>query len=232
MPTIHKTIIVLANSVRDHPNRCVAGREWRGGAYGRWLRPVSPSGHGEVSLAERTITNGREVSVLDIVRVPVAGYQHDLLQPENWIVEGQRNWELIRRAGFSDLHPLAEEPEGIWLEPDARVDSISAQYLNANPVTQSLYLLRLERLRLRYYRSEYHRRRRRALFEYAGLQYDLAVTDPVAETRYQARFPGPWEMPYEHTIEGVCYICVSLAHEPFQGRHYKLVATIFDPAHD
>ena len=35
-----KRIVCLANSRKMH-GRCVAGREWRDGLAGQWIRPVS-----------------------------------------------------------------------------------------------------------------------------------------------------------------------------------------------
>lgn len=228
MADTEKTVLVLANSVRSDPSRCVAGREVVGDRFGRWVRPVSTNGCGEVSYAERTLTNGHEVGVLDVVRMPLAGRMADPLQPENWAIKGQRTWTLIRRARFRELEQLAENPRSIWNEPNARNDSISEDYLRRNPVSQSLYLVKPTSLKLQFYTNDYGRRQRRAVFQYGGEQYDLAITDPRVPGNYGARYPV-WSEMREHDLNDRCYVCVSLAHDSFRGRHYKLVATIIDP---
>ncbi len=225
-----KTVLVLANSVRSDPSRCVAGREVIDDRFGRWVRPVSRSGSGEVSYGERTLTNGHEVSVLDVVRMPLTGRVADELQPENWAIRGERTWTLVRRARFRELQDLVENPRNIWNEPNARNDSISEGYLRQHPVSQSLYLLRPKALRVQFYVNDFGKRRRRALFEYTGEGYDLSITDPKVPGNYSARYPQ-WSDMREHVLSDHCYICVSLAHDSFRGRHYKLVATIIDPDH-
>ena len=129
-----KILIVLANSVRSKPNACVAGREVREGKngarkYAGWIRPVSKSGSGEVTLAERSLTNGKEVSVLDIVQIQLAKHQNDDLQPENWILDGEKNWKLVGRATAKDLNELAESPAAIWMEKNEPHDRVSTQYI-------------------------------------------------------------------------------------------------------
>lgn len=148
MADTEKTVLVLANSVRSDPSRCVAGREVIGDRFGRWVRPVSTNGCGEVSYRERTLTNGNEVAVLDVVRMPLTGRVADELQPENWAITGERTWTLVRRAHFRELEELVENPKNMWNEPNARNDSISEEYLRKNPPSQSLYLIRPSALRL------------------------------------------------------------------------------------
>jgi len=192
------------------------------------VRPVSRNGSGEISYAERTLTNGQEVSVLDVVRMPLCGRAADPLQPENWAIKGPRTWTLVRRARFRELENLAENPRHLWNEPNARNDSLSEEYLRRNPLTQSLYLIRPAALRIQFFVNDYEKRKRRALFRYGGQEYDLAITDPKVPGNYGARYPR-WPEMREHDLGDRCYVCLSLAHDAFQGRHYKLVATIIDP---
>lgn len=237
MPTTEKTLLILANSVRGQPKRCVAGREITGLAkgpieFGAWVRPVSRHGDGEVSLEERTLSNGREVAVLDIVRVYLTARQGDPLQPENWVIDGRRTWEHVLSIAPRDIDELVEEPDGLWREPDSPSDSISAGYANGTPPTQSLYLIKPNRLNLSFHKEDSPwgiRNRRRARFTYQRVNYDLAITDPTVEKRYGVVIPGVNKSPRTVDLESRCYVCASLAHQPFNGRHYKLVAAIIDP---
>lgn len=230
IPDSEKIVLVLANSVRSDPSRCVAGREVVGDRFEHWIRPVSPNGSGEVSYSERTLTNGHEVAVLDVVRMPLAGRVPDALQPENWAIKGKRTWTLVRRARFRELEELSENPRSIWNEPNARNDSISEDHLRRHPVSQSLYLIKPIALKIQFYTNDFGKRRRRAVFQYGREQYDLAITDPMVPGNYGARYPQ-WPAMREHDLRDRCYVCVSLAHGSFRGRHYKLVATIIDPDH-
>src|SRR5882672_7368633 len=98
MPT--KRIVILANSVKHDPGRCIAGREiieLEGGGLrpARWVRPVSTVGEGELRPAHTRVSDGRPIQVLDIVDVPLLDPAQDPSQPENWIVDPARLWTRI-----------------------------------------------------------------------------------------------------------------------------------------
>src|SRR3990172_6727372 len=80
----YKTVLILANSVRHRPNACVAGREIIENAarraFGIWVRPGSAHGEGELSGPQRRTSLGREVRVLDIVRMSLGEPVPDPLQ--------------------------------------------------------------------------------------------------------------------------------------------------------
>jgi hypothetical protein len=104
--------------------------------------------------------------------------------------------------------------------------------LRADPPRQSLYVVRPEQFRL-IFRTERSngtvRHRRRCVFRYRGVEYDLSLTDPVVCARDEDRFPEPGRPPVELRLScgDDLAICVSLARE-FNGFHYKVVATIFE----
>ena len=233
-----KTVIVLANSVRSKPNACVAGREITEETsgqrqYNAWIRPVSPKTRGEVTLAERTLTNGREVALLDIVRMTFAGPQGDELQPENWVLSEGKNWEHIGRATDGDLKALVESPSGVWIQPDEGLDRVSTEFLKSS-ITQTLFLIQVPYVTLHCRLDSFEGnpwKRRRAIFDYRGKRYDLAFTDPAIESRFDVRFPPIHEKAFERRIDGPCYVCLSLAHEVRNNRHFKLVAALIDPGY-
>jgi len=232
-----KTVLILANSVRHSPNACVAGREVQQGGgqrgYVGWVRPISNHGDGELGPAERRLTAGREVQVLDIVRIPVAAHVPNSIQPENWRIDGTGNWIFVERATIDDLRRAAECPPNLWDDPQDQRGSILAARAPAALSQQSLYLIGVPRVVIRLSSENYPertRKHRRAIFEYNGTYYDLGITDPTIETRYGIRVPTPSEAAVEKRIDHECFLCLSVTFTEFKGRHYKLVAAIIDPA--
>ena len=71
-------------------------------------------------------------------------------------------------------------------------------------------------------------RRRRALFLYNAREYEFSLTDPEMD-RICSPFPKPQDG--VETVEldrgGECLLCVSLT-APFNGYHYKIVATVIE----
>jgi len=80
-------MICLANS-RKLGDRCIAGIE---PASGKWIRPVRPGG-GALRLAEIRYRDGSYPKLMDIVRVPVIRKEPLYYQPENWIIDEDKNW--------------------------------------------------------------------------------------------------------------------------------------------
>ena len=81
---ISKHILVLANSTKHHPMRCVAGRELidEGGGksrWGGWIRPVSTHDEGALNSGERCLAGAAEPKPLELVRVPLAGPENSPL---------------------------------------------------------------------------------------------------------------------------------------------------------
>lgn len=233
-----KTVLILANSVRHLPNACVAGREVMDQAgqrsFGAWIRPVSAHGEGELSLQERTTSPGREVRVLDIVRMSLGNPVADPLQPENWQHGGALPWEVIGHGTLADLDRASETPTSIWDELGDRPDRIIEERARQSPPTQSLLLLSLEGLAIELSSEHYPertRKHRRALFRYRNRDYRLSITDPTIDARYGLQVPTPSEPALTHRVERRCFVCISLAHQPFRGHHYKLAAAIIDPEH-
>ena len=101
---------------------------------------------------------------------------------------------------------------------------------------QSLYLIRPANLRLRIWHEAqdetrgHPRKQRRALFAYAGREYDLPITDPTMDSRYFQPFPELGEQPREIACKSPahCLLVVSLARPFKDGFHYKVVATVLE----
>jgi hypothetical protein len=71
---ISKRILVLANSTKHHPMRCVAGRELIAeetgkSPWGSWIRPVSNHDEGALDVSERRLEQAADPKPLDVVHL-------------------------------------------------------------------------------------------------------------------------------------------------------------------
>jgi hypothetical protein len=229
---LRKSFFVLANSLKRN-ERCVAGRELvlENGqtVLSSWVRPVSARGDGELTLAERQIAKTRtEVAVGDIVEVGLARPSGDPTQPENWVLFGRGEWaDVGARLRRPTLDELEEKPAALWLDPASPTDRVRQEWVAQNPPPQSLYVIRVERLVVKLGSDPLGKPSYRCRFHYQGLQYyNMGLTDPRARRKLDPQVPragaGPVDVPV-----GTVRVCVSLAR-PFQGCHYKVVATILE----
>ena len=232
-----KHVFVLANSIKHYPAVCVAGREIISGSgeysIGPWIRPISTAGEGELQPREIADKSGRPPQVLNFVEVPLSRPAKDLLQPENWFIEPGEEWKSINsiyQKPTFDL--LVERPVDLWLQPREETDRISDSFLQRNPPSQSLYFIHVPQLTLRMEWTEYDgnfKQRRRAIFTYNKVEYDMSITDPVFNDRHYRQFPAKGQPAKIIAVRpnGGCYLCVSLA-PVFRQYHFKVVATVLE----
>jgi hypothetical protein len=218
-----KRIVCFANSLKNS-GRCVAGREVTAEGYGSWIRPVSARPTGELSLVECRYEDESSTKLLDIVDVHLSKPAPLHHQTENHVIDRARYWTKAGELGWTELEKLVERPDSLWPNGEHTRhgvnDCVSGQL--ARMLTSSLVLIRPESVAIRVGMegaSEFPRKTR-ALFKYAGVDYSLKVTDPVAEEPFQMQGDG------EYPLDDV-YFCVSLT-EPWErdGRCYKIVAGI------
>ncbi len=158
---------------------------------------------------------------------------NDLLQPENWLIDAGQRWRAVNASYKKPgLELLREEAKSIWLQRDERADRVSPAYLKRAPPDQSLYLIHVPSIRARFEWNEWdgrYKQRRRVLFTYRGVDYELNTTDPEFSERYRNQFPAKGQPAKTFTITppNGCYLCVSLAPE-FSSYHYKVVATVIE----
>ena len=218
-----KRIVCLANS-RKINGRCVAGREWRAGRAGPWVRPVSDRAGQEVSEYERQYEDGSDPRVLDIVDVPVLEPRPHEYQTENWLLDAERYWEKAGRLSPLDLAALRDPAGPLWVDGhstyNGRNDKIPLEV--AGSVTGSLRLLHVDVLQLVVSRPGEafgnNKRRVQGRFKHAGREYRLWVTDPGFERNYLAKLDGAYTL-------GACHLTISLG-EPYGDACYKLIAAI------
>lgn len=232
-----KLVLILANSVRNAPNSCVAGKELTGneGNYviGPWIRPISGVGDGSLAPVQRWTDQERDVQVLDIVRMNVAPAAADALQPENWLHAGQPRWAVVGKATWGLVEAAKDDPADLWAFPFEPNDRVSAARIAATPPGYSLRLIKVPSITLRVWRDEHPmygpRNHRRALFQHQGRNYDIAFTDPNIQARYHLQIPASGQPANSITITHPCFICLSLAHQAVQSSHFKLIASLIDP---
>ena len=222
MSALVKRIVCLANS-RKGGDRCVAGREiLAGGHPGPWIRPVSNRPNDAISEYERQYQDGSEPHVLDIVDVPVIKARPIEYQRENWLLDPERHWELVRRLAPSDLVRFATREAELWVSgyssAEGENDRIPSSI--AIKLPSSLRLIRVDRMELSV-RTHDSGRRVRGRFRYAKTGYSLRVTDPACEQRHEDLDDGDYPV-------GESYLTVSLG-EPYNGYSYKLIAAVIDP---
>jgi hypothetical protein len=214
---IKKRIVILANSIKHDPARCIAGVEIMGERddeilFGDWIRPVSRLGEGELYPAHTILQGGEQPGVLDVVEIECERRCGDPAQPENWLISERAAWVKLATLEQSILTDLLEAPENLWLQPGMRSDRVTPEYLARIPPQQSLYLIYLRDALLLHSGHKF-----RLQFKYHGAWYDLAITDPTLAERY-GKMASP-EIPD-------CAACISLA-PVFHDYHYKLVAALF-----
>jgi len=234
-----KRILILANSIRLECH-CVAGREivYRGRQYslGRWIRPVSNHGKGELSDEEIALDVGTPAKVMNFVEIPLGKNVGDPVQSENWrIADGQKWKDCTDEHCKPAIDSLVENPAAIWLDRrQQRSDRIPhSRFLQRAP-RQSLYVIRPEQLHFEAYSEESkhdgrNRRRTRAVFRYNDVDYDLPMTDPVAADKYFQNVPPPGKPPMKIVPISAagCLLVVSLTPE-YHGYHYKIVASVIE----
>ncbi|ARE66265.1 hypothetical protein D6D90_00920 [Moraxella catarrhalis] len=211
-----REIIIFATSLK-HGGFCIAGKCTYTGV---WIRPVSDKQGGAIPINQAKATNSswekqgkqpyaiRLLSKIDINFSQHVPYLH---QQENWLC----NTDVIWRHNFSidrqELHNYLDQPENLWIFGDF-TDRVPECYIKN--ITNSLYLIEVQNLELCV--NEFDgRRRRRAIFFYRNIRYDLSVTD----TQFD-------ELSRNCNHYQTAILCVSLG-ELYLGNFYKIVATIF-----
>jgi len=199
-------IVVFANS-HKHGQHCVAGKRERDHS---WVRPVSSPDGAELSHDQVQYRNPYgtfSVKPLQIIEMEFSQLVPLPNQPENRLIT-DFTWQQRFNIGLNQIDPYLDAPANLWGHGD-RVP-FSSILSGAFPITQSLYLVRVENLNL----NKRDNGKRRALFTYQDADYDLAVTDPKFDHL----------LGRDSTLSGV--ICVSLGEE-YEGNCFKLVATLF-----
>ncbi len=233
-------LLVLANSVKKG-GRCVAGRVVEHVfplRLGPWIRPVSDAPDGTLDPRRHLGTAcGEPLGVLDDVEVLLAEVRPGTGQPENWLLGPDPTWTRLGRVPEHRAlaTQLREEPASVWWDRAAgRSDRVRPDAPVLGQLDRSLVIVKPEQLEFRlerWHHPEYgqnHQPRATACFEYRDHRYELRVTDDCyTHEHFEGAYPaedGPEHARVLPAAEPLL-LCVSLT-EPFQGHHYKVVATI------
>lgn len=229
-----KYVLILANSIKHNPHRCVAGREIvKEGddvRWGPWVRPVTTHDEGALSPQERKYADSSEIKPLDLVEVEVGLNQNDPIQPENWMLASPPAWSKIESATFARLGTAVEQPQNLWLDGATKADRATPSFLAAQTDKSSLYLIQPTHFHVVVRTHTWDGRsskKLRATFVYHNRYYDLALCDPVMRQRFMPNY----NVPDSQTLfPAETLICVSLTPPHREtGLHFKVVATVFEP---
>ena len=206
---MNTTIVIFANSVK-HGKHCVAGKVVNSH---QWIRPVSNIDGAELSDQQCLYENphGRfKVKPLQKIEMNLSQPVPLISQPENHLISDQI-WQQRYRIEENEISNYLDTPESLWgVGSKVNYSKIESRIID---ITQSLYLIQVSELQLSKIDG-----RRRATFNYAGINYDLPVTDPNFEKQLVE--------PKNQQI-----LCVSLGekYDPVGDNNYscyKIVATI------
>lgn len=216
-----KTIVCFANS-RKATGRSVVGKEWHEGVPGRWVRPVSARPTHEVSEEERRFPDGGDPQLLDIVIVPCLKPQPSPHQGENQLIDPAHAWKHHGSLPWSALSAWLDTPATLWVGGGSSYGFLNNRVAEGHQDGRSLYLIAVDQLQVMVgpKSADVPRRCLRGDFVYAGVSYQIAITDPVIERRYLADVDG------RHTIDNAV-LCISL-EDLFQGYYYKTIAAVLD----
>ena len=231
-----KRFVVLAKSVK-HGQYCVAGREIKqqnaGLTVGQWIRPVSDHDEGAVNSLEIVIESGGLPQFLDIVEIEVKGNAHNQTQPENWLFE-KKKWKRTGRVKVSSIFShFVENPPNLWESAYSQPDRIDTNEYITNGYDSSLCIIKPDTfvMEISTVYNDFEgkeQKKRRGKFNYNGVNYDLAITDPEIDNKYFRPFPriddGIKRIPMD---TAKCLLCISLASQ-FNGYHYKLIAKVIE----
>ncbi len=229
MSTYSKTILCLANS-RKITGRCVAGREVSDAGIGRWVRPVSSHGHGEVSESDRRFSNGIDPKVGDIIEIPMLQPKPHLYQVENHLIDAERYWSLVRKATPAEID-MAIERNGrtsLWNISSSTRNGLKDRVLPSlvGEREGSLAFIEVTDLEIQIVvegaQFNNPKRKMRGQFTHDRSSYRFAITDPVVEREFFLKPDGMYKV-------GRSALCISLGDVHDDGFAYKLIAGVIRP---
>ncbi|MGH8249031.1 MAG: dual OB domain-containing protein [Gammaproteobacteria bacterium] len=220
-----KTILCLAAS-RKHGGYCFAGKDLE---TDQWIRPVSNRPDEEISDGECTGPNGTQAKLLDILEIPLLRPTPHGYQTENHLIDPSRKWKKTGEATWQDVERALDDHDGpLWLNRDSSwgFSNNRVKEPALDGLDNSLVLIRPKVLRIGIGQkgglyADAMKRLVKAYFSHVGVDYTLAVTDPIIEDRFRAGLDRTEDMTG-------AVACVSLG-EIYRGHAYKLVAAIMAP---
>ncbi|MGH9544320.1 MAG: dual OB domain-containing protein [Terriglobales bacterium] len=224
-----KTVVCLANSRKNYPNRCVAGKEFRRGNFGAWIRPVSDLPNGDLTFKHRRYEDRTDPKLLDLVTISFQEARPQGCQNENHLIDSDTRWVLERRITWDELAPAVDHVAGpLWVNGHSGGNGTNDRIPEAvaKELPSSLLLIEPEQLKISVAMEGGYdkpaRKKVRAHFRLNGQNYLLAVTDPPIEDKFSKKEEG------EYAVKTEARLCISIG-ESFNGFCYKLVAGMITP---
>ncbi|MDA1096768.1 MAG: hypothetical protein O3B84_05885 [Chloroflexi bacterium] len=220
-----KRILCLANT-RKNRGQSIAGIEIGGVGGPSWIRPVADRLTDELTTSECQYEDGGDPRVFDVMDVPVLGPRPTEYQTENWLHDPAQRWTKAGEVQIFDLERYAEKRGALWVNATQTRDGqndlvpsmqgavgkgISIRLIRATDV---VVVVRADQ------RGSSQRVQARFVFD--GVEYAMAVSDPVAERDYRVKGEG------EYAVEDG-YLTINLG-TPFadgdRNRHKTVAALI------
>ena len=224
-----RRIICLANS-RKPNGRCIAGKLYFQGKFGKWFRPISARDGEELSEIERFVNHNSEPALLDILEFSIIQANPSNHQTENWLINPRVSMQRVGNISAKDLMSTVDKPINLWIVgssskrgkndfvPEDRIDEVKDSLYLVNPTSFSIHVLTDEFMgRVS--------RQVRGEFAHYGAEYNLKITDPIIEAKYLAKSDGTFK------IQDVL-LTISLTEKIFRPRYnhsagfYKLIAGV------
>ena len=226
-----RRIICLANS-RKPDGRCIAGKLFSQGKFGKWLRPISAREGEELSEVERLVGPKTEPAMLDILEFSIIAAKPSHHQTENWIINPKVRMQKVGSILPKDLMLALDKPINLWI-----VGSSSKRGKNdfvpedrIEEVTDSLFLINPTFFTINVLTDDFMGRQSRQVrgeFSHYGAEYNLKITDPVVEAKYLAKGDGIYKI--QNAL-----LTISLTEKIFRPRYnhsagfYKLIAGVIE----
>jgi hypothetical protein len=226
-----RRIICLANS-RKPGGRCIAGKMYFQGKFGKWLRPVSAREGEELSEVERLVGLETEPAMLDVLEFSIITAKPSHHQTENWIINPKLGMQKVGGISPQDLMLVLDEPISLWIVgssskrgkndfvPEDRIEEVTDSLLIINPTFFAIHVLTDDFVGRQ-------SRQVRGEFSHNGVEYNLKITDPVVEIKYRAREDGIYKI--QNAL-----LTISLTEKIFRPRYnhsagfYKVIAGVIE----
>jgi len=222
MPSI--TFVILAKSVK-HKKFCIAGKIYRNGEVGNWVRPVNPTADTDaLTHSHIEYPNKQRPELLHITTFNYIQRVPHQIQRENYSIDTSFYWDKTGVFNKRNINELLDNPQTIWSNGTSSYSGKNDRYLISSvthPI-QSLYFIYVQNLSVRVKAEGANfgddLKKFRGLFSYNGYEYKILITDPQIYSDYGRHPEGIYDL-------GACYITLSTAPHN-DGFCYKFIAAI------
>ena len=228
-PENKRTIVCLANS-RKPGGRCVAGKLYDQGKFGAWLRPISDRDGEELSEQERQISKGIEPALLDILEFTISQHKPSGHQTENFSIDSQDQFKRVGRVTTGELMTVIDNPQNLWAmgsrsKTFGKNDLVPPNRISG--VLNSLYLINPQTFTIQVVRHSYSLQVR-GNFSYLGAEYNLRVTDPIAEETFIQKGIGEYKRRDVLLTISLAEKIFAVTNNPSASGYYKVIAGLID----